>query len=73
LRNGLLAVLLIIPVFCFRHYVQDKGVFPAVQGEAEFVPAVTQVRRAGWLPYLALAVCAALVWFLHSNAQLPKF
>jgi amino acid transporter len=73
LRNGLLAVLLIIPVFCFRHYVQDKGVFPAVQGEAEFVPAVTQVRGAGWLPYLALAVCAALVWFLHSNAQLPKF
>jgi amino acid transporter len=73
LRSGLLAVLLIIPVFCFRHYVQDKGVFPAAQGEAEFVPAVTQVRRAGWLPYLALAVCAALVWFLHSNAQLPKF
>jgi amino acid transporter len=73
LRNGLLAILLIIPVFWFRHYVQDKGVFPAAQGEAEFVPAVTQVRRAGWLPYLALAVCAALVWFLHSNAQLPKF
>jgi amino acid transporter len=73
LRNGLLAILLIIPVFWFRHYVQDKGVFPAAQAEAEFVPAITQVRRAGWLPYLALAVCAALVWFLHSNAQLPKF
>lgn len=73
LRNGLLAILLIIPVFWFRHYVQDKGVFPAAQVEAEFVPAAMQARRAGWLPYLALAVCAALVWFLHSNAQLPKF
>jgi amino acid transporter len=70
LRNGLFAVLLIIPVFWFRHYVQDKGVFPAAQVEAEFAPAVTETRRAGWLPYLALAACAALVWFLHSNAQL---
>lgn len=70
LRNGLFAVLLIIPVFWFRHYVQDKGVFPAAQVEAEFAPAVTETRRAAWLPYLALAACAALVWFLHSNAQL---
>ena len=26
---GLIAAALIIPVFCFRHYVQDSGKFPA--------------------------------------------
>lgn len=29
LATGLVFVALIIPVFCFRHYYQDKGVFPA--------------------------------------------
>ena len=73
LRNGLLATLLIIPVFWFRHYVQDKGVFPAAQVEAEFGRGVeAETKRAGWLPYLAMGGCAVLVWFLHNNAQLPK-
>ena len=73
LRNGLLATLLIIPVFWFRHYVQDKGVFPAAQVEAEFERgAEADTKRAGWLPYLAIGGCAVLVWFLHNNAQLPK-
>ena len=25
---GLITAALIIPVFCFRHYIQDKGKFP---------------------------------------------
>lgn len=72
LRNGLLAALLIIPVFAWRHYVQDKGKFPVSEGtdqdpfERELV-----VPRAGLLPYLALAACGALVWFMADWAQLP--
>lgn len=62
LRNGLLAVLLIIPVFAFRHYVQDKGKFPVVEGTADdpFERVVVQ-PRAGILPYLALAGAALIV------------
>ena len=69
LRNGLLAALLIIPVFAFRHYVQDKGKFPVSEGAAgePFERAVV-VPRAGMLPYLALAGGAALVWVTHSWA-----
>lgn len=72
LRNGLLAALLIVPVFAFRHYVQDKGRFPVSEGTAEdpFEKAVV-VPRAGWLPYLTLAACAALVWAAHQWAQPP--
>ena len=32
--TGLLICLLIIPVFIFRHYVQDHGVFPTSTAEA---------------------------------------
>lgn len=72
LRNGLLAVLLIVPVFAFRHYVQDKGQFPAAH-TAVGDPCVEApvVPKAGLLPYLALALCAVLVWALHGWARLP--
>ncbi len=72
LRNGLLAVLLIVPVFAFRHYVQDKGKFPVSEGTADdpFEKTVV-VPRAGVLPYLALAACAALVWLTAGWAQPP--
>ena len=72
LRNGLLAVLLILPVFAFRHYVQDKGKFPVSEGTAEDPFERQQVTpRAGVLPYLTLAACAALIWITHNWAQLP--
>jgi hypothetical protein len=29
LMSGIVAIALIIPVFIFRHFIQDKGVFPA--------------------------------------------
>jgi len=29
LATGLVFAALIIPVFCYRHFVQDKGIFPA--------------------------------------------
>lgn len=73
LRNGLLAVALILPVFMFRHYWQDKGVFPAALGHDLDHDEARAPRRAGWLPYGALALCVALVWITHNYAQLPRY
>lgn len=62
LRNGLLAVLLIIPVFAYRHYVQDKGQFPISDGDGEGGVVQQAVQpKAGAFPYLALIVAAAMV------------
>ena len=62
LRNGLLAVLLIIPVFAFRHYIQDKGQFPTSAGADNLVLDEASVQpKAGFLPYLALIAAAATV------------
>jgi amino acid transporter len=69
LRNGLIGVLLILPVFAFRHYVQDKGVFPAALSE-DFAESPA-VKRAGVLPWVALAGAAVVVFAAHSLAKLP--
>ncbi|PWK66407.1 APC family permease [Aminobacter sp. AP02] len=45
---GLGTALLIIPVFWYRHYVQDGGRFPSADAESQ------GERRAGVLPYVAL-------------------
>ncbi|MBS0237507.1 MAG: APC family permease [Proteobacteria bacterium] len=69
---GLFTASLIIPVFCFRHYVQDKGVFPAhMLEDLGLTQADLKKRKAGALPYLVLA--AGLVVVLASNwfFQLP--
>jgi amino acid transporter len=69
LRNGLIALLLIVPVFAWRHYVQDKGVFPHALVEDYARDASGRMtRRAGWLPWLALAGCAALIAVTHAFA-----
>jgi amino acid transporter len=71
LRNGLIALLLIVPVFAWRHYVQDKGVFPhALVEDYAREPDGTMTRRAGWLPWLALAGCAVLIGAMHWLAVL---
>ncbi len=69
LWSGLVFAAFIIPVFWFRHYVQDKGHFPkeamedlGLSDHGDLGP-----RRAGMLPYLALLAGAAVVlwsnWF----------
>jgi amino acid transporter len=63
---------LIIPVFAFRHYVQDKGHFPA--NALEDIGLTGQdlgVRRAGILPYLALLLGLAIVLVSNWLFQLP--
>ncbi|MFA5956008.1 APC family permease [Hyphomicrobium sp.] len=63
---------LIIPVFAFRHYVQDKGHFPA--GALEDIGLTGQdlgVRKAGVLPYLALLLGLVIVLVSNWFFQLP--
>ena len=76
LTAGLVGAAVIIPVFLYRHYVQDKGVFPASMYDTrvEGGTAVTYggagsgttvtgapVKRAGVLPYVVLVGGAATV------------
>jgi amino acid transporter len=60
---GFIFATLIIPVFCFRHYIQDKGKFPAKMLEDLHVGGSgdTATKRAGILPYLALIGGLAVV------------
>jgi amino acid transporter len=62
LMSGIIAAALILPVFAFRHYVQDKGRFPAQMLDDLHVSARDlSVKKAGMRPYLTLAAGAALV------------
>jgi hypothetical protein len=67
LTAGVIAIAIVIPVFIYRHFIQDKGVFPpqmlsdlSVDGETISAP------KAGMLPYVALAggILTALVAYL---------
>jgi amino acid transporter len=63
---------LIIPVFAFRHYLQDKGQFPA--GALEELGLKGQdlgERKAGILPYLTLAAGLAVVLIANWLFQMP--
>lgn len=56
LLTGLVWASLIIPVFLYRHYVTDKGVFPAkMLEELQLEDGGTLEKKAGILPYLAVA------------------
>jgi amino acid transporter len=69
---GFIAAALIIPVFLFRHYVQDKGVFPAhMLEDLNLKPGDLAVKKAGYLPYLTLAAGVAVVLISNWFFQLP--
>jgi len=60
---------LIVPVFLFRHYIQDKGAFPAAMLEDMDLGASEKpVRRAGYLPYAVLAMGVLVVFVAHRLA-----
>jgi len=63
LWGGLLAAALVIPVFWFRHYVQDGGKFPSRMMEDLGIKDGNDLgeRRAGFLPYLVLLLGIAVV------------
>ncbi|AHJ65726.1 APC family permease [Granulibacter bethesdensis] len=55
LLTGIIVAAMVIPVFLFRHYVQDKGVFPEAAIKDLHMQKEEGVEsRAGLLPYLAL-------------------
>jgi len=69
---GLAFGALIIPVFFYRHYVQDKGRFPDhMLIDLDLSSQDLGARRAGILPYLTLALGAAVTLFGHYYFQLP--
>lgn len=62
LSAGLIVVLLAIPVFLFRHYVQDKGKYPENMVDDMHLGSEEGVTsRAGVLPYAALGAAAVIV------------
>jgi amino acid transporter len=69
LTAGLLFALLIVPVFVYRHYLQDGGVFPNA-GDENMLAArgSAAVKRAGIKPYLALVAGVAVVLIAHRLA-----
>jgi amino acid transporter len=65
---GLIAAALIVPVFYYRHYIQDGGRFPEhMLDDLGIRQSDLTVRKAGILPYLTLAAGLAVVllanWF----------
>jgi len=69
LRNGLVTISLIVPVFVFRHYIQDKGKFPSrMLEDMDLRLDAPGSKRAGLLPFLALGLCALVVWVAHDIA-----
>jgi len=59
---GVIAAALIIPVFWYRHYVQDGGKFPPhMLDDLGLKDSDLAVRKAGMLPYLTLAGGIAVV------------
>ncbi|OAJ71563.1 amino acid permease [Methylobacillus sp. MM3] len=68
LMTGLIFAALIIPVFMYRHFVQDKGVFPKSMLEDMHLAGNEQgvANRAGILPYVALVAGVCVVYFTHS-------
>ena len=66
LRSGLIFAALILPVFVYRHYFQDKGKFPAATlDDLEMSEGVKAPRRAGILPYAALLAGVAIMLVTH--------
>lgn len=66
---GLITAALILPVFLFRHYVQDGGKFPHETFEDLHVgpEGAKSAKRAGMLPYVTLVAGVAVLllsnWF----------
>lgn len=70
LTAGLVFASLIIPVFLYRHYVQDKGKFPDAMLEDMHLndQLAEGGKRAGILPYVTLAAGVAVVIIAHNMA-----
>src|SRR5271168_1527989 len=69
LKTGLLFAALIVPVFVYRHYIQDKGSFPREMAEdLETAGGEKIIKRAGIWPYAVLVLGIAVVAVTHRLA-----
>ena len=70
---GLIFAALIIPVFYYRHYIQDGGRFPkeAMEDLGLKDDGYLGERKAGFLPYLTLIAGAAVVLWANWFFVLP--
>ena len=72
LLSGLVFAALIVPVFWFRHYVQDGGKFPKeAYDDLGLSYGDLGERRAGMLPYLTLIAGALVVLIANWYFVLP--
>jgi amino acid transporter len=72
LWSGLIFAAFIIPVFWYRHYVQDGGKFPKeAYDDLGLAYGEMGERKAGMLPYLALVLGAAVVLWANWFFVLP--
>ena len=73
LWSGIIFAALILPVFWFRHYVQDGGKFPPEALEdLGLKNGDLGERKAGMKPYLALILGAAIVLWANWFFVLPS-
>ena len=69
LTTGLAFAALIVPVFVYRHFVQDKGVFPPdMAQDLDMVDGERIVKRAGIWPYVVLVLGIVVVAVSHKLA-----
>ena len=69
---GLFFAALIFPVFYYRHYIQDGGKFPkGALAELGLKEGDMGEKKAGMLPYIALAGGAVVVLLANWFFQLP--
>jgi amino acid transporter len=65
LMSGILLALLVIPIFIWRHYLVDKGVFPKAMREDMSLDenGGDIICRAGILPYLVVLTGILIVFY----------
>jgi amino acid transporter len=69
---GLVMAALILPVFYYRHYIQDGGRFPkGTLDELGLKDGDLGQRKAGMMPYVTLVAGAAVVLWANWFFQLP--
>jgi len=66
---GLACAALIIPIFVYRHYIQDKGQFPAAMvQDLHLGKGEIGLTKAGIWPYVTLIAAAAVIYIGHQVA-----
>jgi amino acid transporter len=69
LGTGLAFCALVVPIFAYRHYIQDKGRFPPeMAADLGHSSGKSQTKRAGVWPFVVLAAGIAVVAITHHLA-----